>query len=81
MTSPVFTVISSTTPWANGYRPIPAKTHGQLTPMTDFITVITASSPANKRNIGRPDGVLEKVAAAMVTSGVGQSVYVLTKTR
>ena len=44
--------------------------------MSDFITVITASSPVNKRFVEHPDGSVEKIGTATLVSGVAQSVHV-----
>lgn len=44
--------------------------------MSDYITVITASSPINKRFVEHPDGSVEKIVRATLASGVAQSVHV-----
>lgn len=44
--------------------------------MSDFITVITATSPVNKRFVLHPNGHLEKISVAALGSGVAQSVHV-----
>ena len=44
--------------------------------MSDYITVITASSPVNKRFVEHRDGSVEKIGTATLVSGVAQSVHV-----
>ena len=44
--------------------------------MSDYITVITASSPVNKRFVEHPDGSVEKIGTATLVSGVAQSRHV-----
>jgi hypothetical protein len=44
--------------------------------VSDFITVITALSPVNKRFVLHPNGQLEKIPVAKLGRGVAQSVHV-----